>query len=79
MEYRRKYYRRFGERKNQEEKQENNLEQNKKEEKVEPPKKEIKVNTPNVYLQKILQKSNNVQNPSSISINSVQERIITFF
>ena len=78
MEYRRKYYRRFGERKNQEEKQENNLEQNKKEEKVEPPKKEIKVNTQNVYLQKILQKSNNVQNPSSISINSVQESLPSF-
>ena len=80
MEYRRKYYRRFGnQNKNQEEKPENNLEQNQKEIKVEVPKIEIKVNTQNVYLQKVLQKSNNVQNPSSsININSVQESLPSF-
>ena len=77
MEYRRRYFRRFGN-PNQEEKPQNNLEQNQKEEKVEPLKNEKKVNNQNVYLQKVLQKTNNVPNPTTISINTVQESLPSF-
>ena len=77
MEYRRRYYRRFANQ-NQEEKPQNNLDQNQKEEKVEPPKNEAKVNEQNGYLQKLLQKTNNVQNPQTISLNTVQESLPSF-
>ena len=77
MEYRRRYYRRFANQ-NQEEKPQNNLDQNQKEEKIEPPKNEAKVNEQNGYLQKLLQKTNNVQNPQTISLNTVQESLPSF-
>ena len=77
MEYRRRYFRRFGNQ-NQEPKPEENSAQNKKEEKVEPQKSEIKINTQNVYLQKLLQKSNNVPNSSNIAINAVQDNLPSF-
>ena len=77
MEYRRRYFRRYGNQ-NQEENPKANIEQNQKEEKAEPPKNETKVNTQNVYLQKVLQKTNNVQNPPTISINSVKDSLPSF-
>ena len=79
MEYRRRYIRRFGnQNQNQETKAEENTAQNQKEEKVEPQKSDLKVNTQNVYLQKLLQKSNNAPNSSNIAIKSVQDNLPSF-
>ena len=76
MEYRRRYFRRFGNH-NQEEKSKPNISQNQKEEILEPPKNDKKINTQNVYLQKLLQK-NNVQNSSNIAITSVNDNLPSF-
>ena len=81
MEYRRRYLRRFGNQ-NQDDKDkeasQNNKDTNKLEEKVDVPKNEQKVNNQNVYLQKLLQKSNNVQNSPSISITTVKDSLPSF-
>ena len=81
MEYRRRYLRRFGNQ-NQDDKDkeasQNNKDTNKLEEKVDAPKNEQKVNNQNVYLQKLLQKSNNVQNSPSISITTVKDSLPSF-
>ena len=77
MEYRRKYFRRFGNQ-NQDEKSQSNISKNQKEEKVEPPINDKKINTQNVYLQKLLQKTNNVQNSSNIAITSVNDNLPSF-
>ena len=77
MEYRRKYLRRFGNQ-NHGEKPKENIEQNQKEEKIEPSKEGKKVNTQSIYLQKLLQRTNNVQNPTSISITSVKDSLPSF-
>ena len=77
MEYRRRYYRRFANQ-NPEEKPQNNLDQNQKEEKIEAPKNEVKVSEQKGYLQKLLQKNNNVQNSPTISLNSVQDSLPSF-
>ena len=76
MEYRRRYFRRFGNQ-NQEEKSQPNISKNQKEEILEPPKNDKKINTQNVYLQKLLQK-NNVQNSSNIAITSVNDNLPSF-
>ena len=76
MEYRRRYFRRFGNH-NQEEKSQPNISKNQKEEILEPPKNDKKINTQNVYLQKLLQK-NNVQNSSNIAITSVNDNLPSF-
>jgi hypothetical protein len=74
MEYRRRYLRRFGNQ-NQEEKSQPNLAQNQKEEKTEPVINDKKINTQNVYLQKLLQKTNNVRDSSNIAITSVNDNL----
>ena len=76
MEYRRRYFRRFGNQ-NQEEKSQPNISKNQKEEILEPPKNDKKINAQNVYLQKLLQK-NNVQNSSNIAITSVNDNLPSF-
>jgi hypothetical protein len=78
MEYRRRYFRRFGNQNQEDKSQNNNPTQNKIEEKVEPQKNETKVNTQNTYLQKILQNKNNVQNPSTINIGNVKDTLPSF-
>ena len=78
MEYRRRYFRRFGNQNQEDKSQNNNPNQNKIEEKVEPQKNETKVNTQNTYLQKILQNKNNVQNPSTINIGNVKDTLPSF-
>ena len=77
MEYRRRYFRRFGNQ-NQEEKSQSNLVQNQKEEKTEPSINDKKINTQNVYLQKLLQKTNNVRDSSNIAITSVNDNLPSF-
>ena len=77
MEYRRRYFRRFGNQ-NQEEKSQPNLAQNQKEEKIEPAINDKKINTQNVYLQKLLQKTNNVRDSSNIAITSVNDNLPSF-